>query len=562
MRLTHMKPPIQMAEERATAEIIAESLLSSTEENAHPIPQEVSRVDSIDILFGCLDIPRTTHVYEDGVTVEILNLANDDVSSDKSYNGSRVFYQRQEDGRKTVLCRFPGYTIDKFVVDSSRTEEGIEQVLSRIEQVGSLCLTNDGPLLLIFKINGKVRIHMMRSAGHGFEEQFAADYAEQYGGTFNDLFDASVLTSSICHIFRQGLRSSAMRPPVDSEGRTLLYMGHLLCATEDDSSLEEESLLLQPSSLSRQDAFDVLQNTELGLVCFRHAGGEVQLMADSYLRRVAVLTGVSMDEMITGSESSSESFSSKPEALQVEPSAKLCSSRFPRLLDLLSLYILCGTNSSRKKMATVSGFISRIDAGGRILATPKRGFYNYCRVAGVHPRREIPFPATPSSMRLAIRRIVLNSTLSSNSLQVERQFDNYEMALFQLTPQLVARVLTGSASLSDAFHSAFGITAFDLTCNMPLSTARPSRAALPLKSIRSALLLSDPYRLVTISRFALRHLIDAEFTPAVMRESQLIGMLSEYSISSRRRRLVAESVAVANLDLSNTEEWPPLALTA
>ncbi len=497
---------------------------------------------------------RSKHVYADGVTVEILNLGSDESAVTpemRSYNGSRVFYKTIND-EKVVLCRFPGYSIEKHVVATNIHETTPEDTTSGLGQVletqspGTLCLTNDGPLLMVFKIDGSVRLHMMRSANHGFDQQFIQAFAEQYEAKFDYLFPASMATSPWCYLFRQGDRSSAMSAPMDGNSRTLLYLGGLECnmvsTMETTESTSSPILSLSVLAITSENAVSILRNPELGLVCYRHPGGEVQILSEGYLQRVAVTTGFTMNELIEGvdrNQDATDDFLTRPSSLmRVDKfSAKLTSSRFPRVLDLFSLYVLCGTNSGRK-LATVSGFSVRLSPGGRILANPKRGFYNFCRAAGVNPRHELAFPATPSSMRLAIRRIILSSTLQSRVGDVEKQFDDYENALVHLAPMLVMRALGGSAALSHAFEAAFGITACDLVSSLPIELNH----RLQLRSVRSALLLSDHYKMVTIGRFALRHLLDAEFTPSAMRESQLVSILSEYSHSSRRRRLVADGV--------------------
>ncbi len=245
--------------------------------------------DNLNALFGDIDVTRTVHRYEDGVVVEILNLNNGEgTPTEQKYNGSRVFYKDDK-----VLCRFPGYSIEKYVVSADNIPTAIDQVLEPIvqgvpeEEIGALCLTNDGPLLLIFKIEGKVRIHMMRSAGHGFESQFNTDFSEQYGNaSFGDLFSASLATSPWCHLFRQGSRSSAMTAPKGPEGRTLLYLGGVecnsLCSSESVGE-EMELAVLQPqvAIISPQSAAAILSDRNLGMICYRHASGEVQLLSEN-----------------------------------------------------------------------------------------------------------------------------------------------------------------------------------------------------------------------------------------------------------------------------------------
>jgi hypothetical protein len=515
--------------------------------------------DDLDYLFGGITTTRSVHKYADGVSVEILNLGNDSTPDQSSYNGSRVFYLT-EDGVKKILCQFPGYSIEKVALATHCTEEetvmAIDSVLQGLTD-GSLCLTNDGPLLMIFKVAGKVRIHMMRSANHGFDAQFMEDFQRQYEDrTFEDLFPASCVTSNWCQLFRQGSRTSAMVAPYDSDFRTLLYLGGIECVTETppDASKEAERITLLPfvEVLSLQKASEILRNPELGVVCYRHQKGEIQLLSENYLRRVATMTGVTMDELISGIGEEAEEVRSRPSVFVKENklSAKLVSSRFPRTLDLFALYMLCGTNSTRR-LATVSGFNVRLDANGKILANPKRGFYNFCRAAGVNPRRQLTFPATPSAMRLAIRRIILGATLPTRQVEMEKQFNDYEYALTQLVPMFVARCISGPAELSHAFEIAFGTTVTELLSGLPLERVR---RVVTLRSVRSALLMADHYRLVTVTRFALKHLLDSEFTPSAMRLADLVDLLTTYSKSSRRRRQVAETVnQTVPLDMS---EWP------
>lgn len=562
---------------------------------------EVNVEDSLDLLFGDIDISRITHVYGDGVGVDIFSLGVEETPVStrvKCYNGARVFYTTSEEGARRVLCRFPGYTIEKHVIATNDdhssiddTSAGIDEALSNStrEDVhadradGTLCLTNDGPLILVFKIAGLVRLQLMRSAAHGFDNQFIDDFTMQYDGwNFDDLFSTTHNTSSVCHLFRQGTRASAMCSPQDDECRTLLYLGAVLCSTPGGSTVgldgiagEAPRFTPNVSTLYRDDAIDILRNFELGLICYRHYGGEVQLLSESYLLRVATMTGVPMDDLIGGIKTAAEADAAEIHAgdgarqrqpvgeeyrirpkifTQISPvrySARLSCSRFPRALDLFALYVLCGTNTTRRQ-ATVSGFYARLDSGGRIFATPKRGFYNYCRAAGVNPRRELPFPATPSAMRLAIRRIVLSATLPSRAVSLEIQFDEYEDALSSLVPMLVSRVLNGSRTLASSFESAFGITASDIVSGFSQeggsSEHQTVRRQPSLRNVRSALLLCDHYRLVTLARFAMRYLIHAEFTPNAMREPQLIEILSDFSNSSRRRRAVSEVVASANAE--------------
>lgn len=509
-----------------------------------------------------------THTYSDGVAVDIFNN-----SEDPTHNGLRVFYTTDSEGSRTELCRFAGYAIDKCVIAThgdcttqSDTAAGIEEALVPIREgvseseQGALVLTNDGPLVLVFKVAGQVRLHLMRSASHGFDTQFIDDFGLQYNSaSFNDLFSPSTETSSWCHMFRQGIRSSAMNPPQDAAAHTFLYLGGETCELPSgDAAVAEETpptTSIPATILSIEEAVRVLRNPELGLVCYRHRGGEVQLMGEGYLLRVATMTGVSMDELITGEpydeeppvqgqrKPATDEYRTRPSSFTTSNrlSVKLASSRFPRTLDLFALYILCGTNSGRR-LATVSGFATKLHPSGRILAIPKRGFYNFCRAAGVNPRRELPFPASPSSMRLAIRRIIVSAALPSKRSEIEDQFDQFEAALFNLVPALVSRVLSGTPALESAFESAFGITATGLVSSLQTEN-RGQRHAF--RSVRSALLLSDHYRLVTISRFAMRHLSKSELSVSAMRVQELVAMLSEYSHSSRRRRTVAESVALA-----------------
>jgi hypothetical protein len=553
------------------AESTAETLLNTEETEQKPV--EVPVADAIDILFGGLDIERTKHLYGDGVTVEILNLSNDEGSTTVdelcSYNGSRVFYKLEEGNKKTVLCRFPGYNIDKYLVatddelvTTTETNDAIEEVLANSPEDGAICLTNDGPLIMVFKVAGKIRIHMMRTAASGFDEQFATEFSSQYDGhKFEDLFPANLETSSNCFLFRQGSRSSAMNAPMDGEWHTMLYLGTHQCditgsksavATSSEvagdivataAAVAEPLLSLGCSILTNEMAVEFLRNPELGLVCYRHPKGEVQIMSESYLRRVATMTGISVDDLLGVVDEHPEDepvhhkvFNNRATMLmEGRLSARLASSRFPRLLDLFSLFVLCGTNS-KKRLITVNGFSVRLNTDGRILAAPRQGFYNFCRAAGVNPRRELSFPATPRSIRLAIRRIILSSALPSKISEMEQQFNNYETALFEITPSLIARVMSGSAALASAFERAFGSNVHDLIGNLP--TEREG-SGYSLRSVRSSLLLADPYRLVTVSRFSLRYLINLDVTVQSMRERQLVDILTDFSNSSRRRRAVA-----------------------
>lgn len=516
--------------------------------------------EKLDTLFGGIDAPRTSHIYDDGIVVEILNVAPESQSA--CYNGTRVFYENVEGSTRKILCRFPGYTIDKYVIataDEESTTKGIDEALepslrgTSEADLGALCLTNDGPLLLVFKVAGVVRLHMMRSANHGFDSQFADDFLAQYHARFDDLFSVSIPTSMQCFLFRQGARSSAMTSPLDSEWHSLLFLGTVQCTSDQtDANVEERPVLVpQATSLTVGDCVNILRSSEIGLVCYRHATGEVQMLSEAYLQRVATCTGVTMDELISGvgvsqdNEERPASFHSRPSVFLAAEglcAARLASSRFPRTLDLFALYVLCGTNSARKT-ATVNGFSTRIDRGGRVVAFPKRGFYNFCRAAGVNPRKELTFPATPSVMRLAVRRIILRATLPSRKSEVEQQFADYETALNSLVPMLILRVLSGSAALESAFEAAFGIKVIDTISNLPIPTGAPAT----LRTVRSAVLLCDHYRLMTIARFALKHLLNAEFTPSAMRAEQLVQLLTDYSTSSRRRRAVADSVAATNM---------------
>lgn len=545
-----------MAVSASTAEDVVHTVLEdtvSTEDHVHNC-QEVDVEDNIDILFGGIDVPRTRHVYDDGVIVEILNLSNDD-NSDHGFNGARVFY-RLEGDKKVILCRFPGYSIDKHVISTDENETSpedttiaVHQIMEDlvrdvpVEKVGALCLTNDGPLIMVFKVAGTVRIHMMRSASHGFDAQFEEDFSEQYNGAkFEDLFSADCETSKWCHLFRQGARSSATVPPLDEEWHSMLHLGGLECNMVSIIA-EPSSAVLAPtvSTLSIDTAVKILRSNDMGIVCYRHPAGEVQLLSEAYLRRVATLTGYSVDELVGIADPHAEDeVVTRVSALCAgNLSVKLVSSRFPRLLDLFSLYVLCGVNSNRR-LATICGFGVRLDANtGRILATPKRGFYNFCRAAGVTARQELTFPATPNAMRLAIRRIVLRATLPSKLAEVEQQFDEYEAILSSLVPQLVIRTLSGSSALRRAFELAFGSTVRELLGDFPIP---PRGTPGQMRSVRTALFLIDQYRLVTLARFVQRYLLGESYTPLAMRERVLIEKLNTYSTSSRRRRMVSETV--------------------
>lgn len=535
---------------------------------------------NIDSFFiGARDVPRLLHVYPDEVAVEILNV---ECSTNTDKNGARIFYK----GRDGVLAFYPGYSIQKYVLatDEATTDpESTAAVLTRVISTklpanGYLCLSNDGPLLLVFKILGQVRLHMMRSAAHGFDEQFIQDFALQYSGAkFEDLFPASMETASQCHIFRQGSRTTAMETPQDMEGRTMIYMGSeevTVFPTDGGSGGPPPQLIIPMTTLSIQNAVEILRTNDLGLVCYRHEKGEVQILSEQYLQRIATMTGVSMCQLITGiAPLDSQAFCKRPAILEEEEFAKLVSSRFPRVLDLLSLYILCGTNPERSAI-TVDGFTARIDRGGRILATPRRGFYNFCRAAAANPKHEIPFPATPSSMRLAIRRMILRHTLPGHYQEVSKMFDSYEIALFQTLPRLIDKVLGAGRQLEEPFETAFGITAAQLL-NGGDSWRQQQQGITGIqrmKNIRSSLVMADHYRLITVTRFAVRN--SSELS-ATMRESHLISLLSDYSNSSRRRRQVAgkildrhasegggrvEASTLFDGDINDIEEWPPLAI--
>lgn len=519
---------------------------------------------SITVLYKCQDWPYRNHVimttttptvenqnvhtYSDGVTVVITN------NTGSPDNGERVFYS--DATRSNILSKFSGYEIDKYVIATDRdetteaqTKEGLMNVLRSQDQRGALALTNDGTLILVFKVASAVRVHLMRSASHGFECEFSVDFANQYNGsTFADLFEASVETSSWCHMFRQGTRASAMDSPADPSSRTFLYLGAEHCSLPSGQTMSSEPrgpLKLSATLLTIDEAVIVLRDPHLGLVSYRHPGGEAQLMSEKYLLRVATMTGVTMDCLISGTaitaeNSSTDHFSPRPSVFTSHGGSssgyhhKLANSRFPRTLDLFALYILCGIFTTRR-LATVSGFTTWLDAGGRILAAPKRSFYNFCRAAGVNPRSQLPFPATPNSMRLAVRRIIVNATLPSKVLEVEAQFNNFETILYVKVPNFIQRVLRGSSSLQSVFESAFGTTIGGLVGEECRTDS--------LKSVRSALLLADHYKVMSVSRFALRHLQSEENNPTTMRETALIAILSEYSHSSRRRRAVADRVA-------------------
>lgn len=541
-----------MAEERATECPLPEvTTLSSTEEHEHL---------AIDISH-----PRNKYTYEDGITVEILN--------SEGSNGARVFYSNT----KEILCHLQGYDIDKYLVASNprhtkpeQTEEALKLAITSLSPEGTLCLTNDGPLILVFKVAGSVRIHMMRSASHGYDDEFNKDFAEQYEGhNFADLYVPSEATSRYCHLFRQGGKTSAMQSPCDLSGRSMLYLGGVECKVHSPTPLvtsvtEVPSLILFISRLTQAEATEIICAPEHGLVCYRYPEGEVQFMSEHYIQRVATMTGVCIDELVNpisaaieeeGSRIPPHDFRQRPACLEGKSSVKLNKSRFPRVVDLLSLYILCGTRSGRKT-ATISGFGVQLQDSGRILAVPKRGFYNFCRAAGVNPRKEIPFPATPGSMRLAIRRIILGVTLPKRVQEVEEEFDSYEAALSNLVPQLICRVMRGSAVLMAAFESAFGVSLMELMSMIPSS--RMQNGSI-LRNIRSSLLLADHYRLVTITRFAVKYLAECEFTPLTMRQEELITILVNFSTSSRRRRMVSQNVAQSHqpeIDDLDVAEWP------
>lgn len=467
----------------------------------------------------CEQATEIMHECEDGVKVQLL----------PEHNGVRTFFFNNE-----VICKFPGYEITKYAVVIDSQKQDYEEIIKSTGKNGKFILSNDGPLLLIFKVLGKIRIHLMRVMNHTFYEQFNREFEAQYGGyKFQDLFSEDETTASVCHLFRQGSRSTAVDCVSDASGRSFVYSGSIECSQASDGDPHKK---LSPPKLTLTVNETSLNEIPSSLVCYRYAGGEIQILRADYLRRVAIMTGRTMESLITGgvemtsSKIPTEEFSEVPASLKTNRWVKLHNSRFPRMVDLFSLFVLAGLNPNKKNI-TVLGFKPRYDEKSRIIAEPKCGFYNFCRVAGVHPRSQLKFPATPVSIRLAVRRLVVESALGeAKKTELEEVFSEIEDILYNLTPMFVLRVLKADYIMQNAFRVAFGIDVKELLDSSNLRISDPPT----LRSVKSALLLANQYNVLSLARFSEKYLADAEFTPLGMRYKDLLDSIDEYSRKKRR----------------------------
>jgi hypothetical protein len=489
---------------------------------------------------------RTLHSYEDEVRVEIL------ITEDPKFakiNGSRIFYK----DKKSPLCKFPGYNIEKFVVqtnernvDYNTTEAGIQEITAKIPE-GFLCLTNDGPLILVFKVLGKVRLHMMRTAKHEFTEQFSRSFSEQYPNQgFDQLFPEDQDTSDSCFMFRSGEKSSAMLPAKQG----LLFIGTVHCQLfQEDVSVKAPLVLPEMLTLSLHNATNMLREIEGGLVCFRHEFGEIQIISEIYLKRIATWTGVSMDELITGESDDLKVVGMRPLMFQKSPhvlSVPLNSSKYPRLLDLFGLYVLCGVNSGK----LVCGFTATLDTSGArdmIMAAPKKGFYNFCRTAGVTVRKQLRFPATLNSIRYSVRNLMIHSALESKKQELKDMFEKFDNLIYNLAPMFMTRMLQDLKAFDEVFERAMGFKIGEFV--------KLDRRRAHMKHVRTEMMLGNQYYLMIVSRFCSRYLI--EQSPITIPKAILLGYLEEYSKSTRKRREISEKVvAERHVEDDDMNFWP------
>ncbi len=326
----------------------------------------------------------------------------------------RVFYTKETTtGTTKDILYCSEYKISKFLVGDRVDEKILDNIAVSVlteddAYIKTFFASNDGPLMMVFKVMGKVFIQLMRCHKTlTFERTFREAFELKFHYALESLFNESVLTSSWCYMFRFGDGVLSTQCNLDKD--RVIYCGTLRCLPifhEDEMEAQRQMASLDKMSdnihmdtelFSIQDVIFQLSKKEHNFVSFAYPGGECQIFGLHYMRRLSSVTGYTLNEIF-----------GLPLSTQIQHyPIQLERTQFPPLLDILSLYILCGVDTSSPNL-TVKGYKCIITKSGNNAVAPLKGFYSYCAASGVDPKQLLPFGPSVWQLREAIKEIFLS----------------------------------------------------------------------------------------------------------------------------------------------------------
>jgi hypothetical protein len=113
-----------------------------------------------------------------------------------------------------------------------------------------------------------------------------------------------------------------------------------------------------------------------------------------YLFRVAAITGYTISDLIG-------------QPLRDDRPVRILNTKFPKVLDILPLYVLCGVDKTNPHL-TVKGYKKIYAKDGRDAVAPLSGFHNYCMTVCANPKEVVPFQPNIWQIRKVVRDIFLS----------------------------------------------------------------------------------------------------------------------------------------------------------
>ncbi len=419
--------------------------------------------------------------------VERFNIRNTGVSckllegAEGGTGGERIFYDHET---KEDILTCPSYKIDKYLVKPYFTQEWLDKII--LGRKHKIFISTDGPLLLIFKVKGSIFIQTMKDCEtKTFGDKFSQTFAQTYGYGVEQLFNKDVETSKFCYIYRFGEGALS----TDGTGiRKLVQCGTMLCKKNASYSLRphiieqeeeiNEELVWNTSIVNLSYVRRELGLTDQNFVNIGIIGDdgssvqECQIFTKEYLKRIGAITG-RKPSSLAGREIP------KGDHDFTEP-IKITLSKFPPILDILSLYVLCGVNARGDGLVTTRGYELRDNH-----VAPMTGFYNYCAAADVRCRDVIPFGPSIWEMREAVKKIFLGGVVKSDFFPA--RWNEVEKLVKEDLVQLVTELLKpGNEKMLETVNKHFKISII--------------HHREPLNIIADI----DPYKILTLVRWGKR----------------------------------------------------------
>lgn len=340
----------------------------------------------------------------------------------------RVFFDKNtfED---FLYC--PEYKISKFLISEDAKSDILEEIATNLlseecSHIKFFFASNDGPLLFVFKVKGHIFIQLMR--GHqtkAFETTFKEVFDQVFHFPLDQLFDDKVETSVWCHAFRLG--DGVL---VTQSIEKIIYTGAIRAFTfksDVPGDMLCDKIHWNTELLSESAVMEQLVKEKHNFVSFAHPGGECQIFGCHYLRRISAITGYKLEELVPGVDDS----------LKENKMIQLAKTQFPPLLDILSLFTLCGVDTSTSNL-TVRGYKHVITAKGKDAVAPLKGFYNYCAAVGENPKDRLRFQPSVTELRYVVRDIFLSGIVGDR--QKERFVEKFRIAenlIYNEVPKLM-----------------------------------------------------------------------------------------------------------------------------